>query len=205
MLRALEVNDFPVRLALPALYGVAVVHGRPIVETPIVLKLMDEAARINDLDDDLDDGVLSTGANEVLIEVLLHALRDVTDPSVLVRARSYPREFGVEAALATSSSEDEQVAALVVTCRCFLLCPEHESLLRRLIEACVPNIIEEIFTAGGGDGDGDGDEEAEMSPLVQEMFDGLLAASNASNDIGRIEVAGNTLLDLCNMFESRGC
>jgi len=203
MLRALEVNDFPVRLALPALYGVAVVHGRPIVETPIVLKLMDEAARINDLDDDLDDGVLSTGANEVLIEVLLHALRDVTDPSVLVRARSYPREFGVEAALATSSSEDEQVAALAVTCRCFLLCPEHEPLLRRLIEACVPNIIEEIFPAGGGAGDGD--NGAEMSPLVQEMFDGLLAASNASNDIARIEVAGNTLLDLCNMFESRGC
>ena len=206
LLHALEVNDFPIRLAVPALYGLAVVHERPITEISVISKLMDEAARaahqgFPDAADTDDDPMPTSGSasQEVLLEVLLVALRRCTstnqpDESVATRARTYPSEFGVERALATSSSGDEKVAAVAVTAQCFLLCREHEPLLRQLIQTCVPDLIDELFSAG--------DDDVQVSPLVQEMFAGLLSCCAASTDISRIELSGNTLFDLCTMFMS---
>ena len=207
LLRVLEADEFPVCLALPALYGVAVVHGRPISEPSIVLRLMDEAARSCAGDrtghrkagHQGTDVVGGVAAKEVLLEVLLHALRDVhTTKLVLDRVRAYPLEYGVDIALDSSSSEDEQIAALAIAARCFSLCPEHGPLLHQLIQLCLPNLIEIVFSTSNDDEN----DEIQMSPLVEEMFDALLAACNISPDIARLEVAGNTLSDLCTMFET---
>jgi hypothetical protein len=63
-----------------------------------------------------------------------------------------------------------------------------------LVEACLPDLLDEIFSTDG--------DKVRISPLVQEMFDGLLSSCEASTDIARIELAGNTLVDLCAMFKS---
>ncbi len=199
LLRAVGVNEFPVRLALPALYGIAVVHGRPLTDPSIVLKLMDEAACMSEFQDWECQPEDTCG--EVLLEVTLAALRHVNsqkllDGPIVARAGTYAKEFPVERALAASSSADEKVAALAVTAHCFVLCRNNsnEQMLRRLVEACLPDLLDEIFSTDG--------DKVRISPLVQEMFDGLLSSCEASTDIARIELAGNTLVDLCAMFKS---
>ena len=195
LLQAVSVNEFPVRLALPALYGIVVVHGRPLTEPSIVLRLMDDAAGASKFQhwDDMSD----EASADVLLEVMLVGLRHSAgqkqpDDSVVARARTYPKEFGVERALAMSSSWDEKVAALAVTAQCFVLSRNGEQLLGRIVEACVPDLLDELFSTDG--------DQVQVSPLVQEMFDGLMSSCAASADIARLELAGNTLADICAMF-----
>ena len=195
LLQAVQANEFPVLLALPALYGIAVVHGRPITEPSIVLKLMDEAACVSKYQDwDHSSNEVST---DVLLEVMLIALRHTASQkqpadSVIARAITYPKEFGVQRALATSSTGDEKVAALAVAAHCFVLCRNDEQLLRHMVETCVPDLLEDLYSTES--------DEVQVSPLVQEMFAGLLSSCVVSADIARIELAGNTLEDLCAMF-----